>query len=58
MAAQCLVIQKYCYHFIDQSSGFLKVSKVSLDDSKTKANASKHKALGYAHMLASYKNKR
>ena len=34
---------------IAQSSGFLKVGKVSLDGTKVKANASKHKALSYAH---------
>ena len=34
---------------IAQSAGFLKVGKVSLDGSKIKANASKHKALSYAH---------
>lgn len=34
---------------IAQSSGFLKVGKVSLDGTKIKANASKHKALSYAH---------
>ena len=34
---------------IAQSAGFLKVGKVSLDGTKVKANASKHKALSYAH---------
>jgi len=34
---------------IAQSTGFLKVGKVSLDGTKVKANASKHKALSYAH---------
>ena len=34
---------------IAQSAGFLKVGKVSLDGSKIRANASKHKALSYAH---------
>jgi transposase len=34
---------------IAQSAGLLKVGKVSLDGSKIKANASKHKALSYAH---------
>ena len=34
---------------ISQSSGLLKVGKVSLDGTKVKANASKHKALSYAH---------
>jgi transposase len=34
---------------IAQEAGFLKVGKVSLDGTKIKANASKHKALSYAH---------
>jgi len=34
---------------IAQSAGLLKVGKVSLDGTKIKANASKHKALSYAH---------
>ena len=34
---------------IAQDAGFLKVGKVSLDGTKIKANASKHKALSYAH---------
>ncbi len=34
---------------IAQDTGFLKVGKVSLDGTKVKANASKHKALSYAH---------
>ena len=34
---------------IAQDTGFLKVGKVSLDGTKIKANASKHKALSYAH---------
>ncbi len=34
---------------IAQGTGFLKVGKVSLDGTKIKANASKHKALSYAH---------
>ena len=34
---------------VAQSAGFLKVGKVSLDGTKIKANASKHKALSYAY---------
>jgi len=34
---------------IAKDTGFLKVGKVSLDGTKIKANASKHKALSYAH---------
>ncbi len=34
---------------IAQDTGFLKVGKISLDGTKIKANASKHKALSYAH---------
>ena len=34
---------------IAQEMGVLKVGKVSLDGTKVKANASKHKALSYAH---------
>jgi len=34
---------------IAQETGLLKVGKVSLDGTKVKANASKHKALSYAH---------
>jgi len=34
---------------IAQDTGFLKVGKVSLDGTKVKANASKHRALSYAH---------
>jgi len=34
---------------IAQSAGLLKIGKVSLDGTKIKANASKHKALSYAH---------
>ncbi len=34
---------------VAQSVGILKVGKVSLDGTKVKANASKHKALSYAH---------
>ena len=34
---------------IAQDAGLLKVGKVSLDGTKIKANASKHKALSYAH---------
>lgn len=34
---------------IAQEAGLLKVGKVSLDGTKVKANASKHKALSYAH---------
>lgn len=34
---------------IAQSAGLLKVGKVSLDGTKIKANASRHKALSYAH---------
>ena len=34
---------------IAQEMGILKVGKVSLDGTKVKANASKHKALSYAH---------
>ena len=34
---------------IAKDAGFLKVGKVSLDGTKIKANASKHKALSYAH---------
>jgi transposase len=34
---------------IAQDAGFLKVGKISLDGTKIKANASKHKALSYAH---------
>ncbi len=36
---------------IAQDAGFLKVGKVSLDGTKVKANASKHKALSYAHAI-------
>jgi len=36
---------------IAQDTGFLKVGKVSLDGTKVKANASKHKALSYAHAI-------
>lgn len=36
---------------IAQDAGFLKVGKVSLDGTKIKANASKHKALSYAHAI-------
>ena len=34
---------------VAQSVGVLKVGKVSLDGTKIKANASKHKALSYAY---------
>ncbi len=34
---------------ISKEAGLLKVGKVSLDGTKVKANASKHKALSYAH---------
>lgn len=34
---------------ISKETGLLKVGKVSLDGTKVKANASKHKALSYAH---------
>jgi len=34
---------------VAQEMGVLKVGKVSLDGTKVKANASKHKALSYAH---------
>lgn len=34
---------------IAQNAGVLKVGKISLDGTKIKANASKHKALSYAH---------
>ena len=34
---------------IAQDAGFLKVGKISLDGTKIKANASKHKALSYAY---------
>lgn len=37
---------------IAQETGMLKVGKVSLDGTKIKANASKHKALSYAHATA------
>ena len=36
---------------IAQEMGILKVGKVSLDGTKMKANASKHKALSYAHAI-------
>ena len=36
---------------IAQEMGILKVGKVSLDGTKIKANASKHKALSYAHAI-------
>lgn len=36
---------------IAQEMGVLKVGKVSLDGTKVKANASKHKALSYAHAI-------
>lgn len=36
---------------IAQEMGVLKVGKVSLDGTKVKANASKHKALSYAHVI-------
>jgi transposase len=35
---------------IAQEAGLLKVGKVSLDGTKVKANASKHKALSYGHI--------
>ncbi len=35
---------------IAQETGLLKVEKVSLDGTKVKANASKHKALSYGHI--------
>ena len=35
---------------IAQEAGLLKVGKVSLDGTKVKANASKHKALSYKHI--------
>ena len=36
---------------IAQSAGFLKVGRVSLDGTKVKANASKHRALSYGHAI-------
>ena len=36
--------------YIAQEAGLLKVGKVSLDGTKVKANASKHKALSYGHI--------
>jgi len=36
---------------VAQEMGVLKVGKVSLDGTKVKANASKHKALSYAHAI-------
>ena len=36
---------------IAKETGLLKVGKVSLDGTKVKANASKHKALSYAHAI-------
>ena len=37
--------------FIARQTGLLRVGNVSLDGTKVKANASKHKALSYAHAL-------
>ena len=39
------------FGMIAKETGLLKVGKVSLDGTKVKANASKHKALSYAHAV-------